>query len=117
MVLSNCRRWQMPSRPIWAKRALRVRFWTSTAIKHYAKGLNDRSISAYVNVLVTLAPTNYPLGHKDILTGGDIPVVWTNTRFPMLYINMGHGDASLASDTQNMLLEDALLWLGRKGRP
>ncbi|HEY2760145.1 MAG TPA: ThuA domain-containing protein, partial [Pirellulales bacterium] len=69
-----------------------------------------------VQVLVTLDPSNYPMGKKDVLTEGDIPVVWTNTRYRMLYIEMGHGDKSgiLSNPTQNMMYEDAILWLGDK---
>lgn len=67
-----------------------------------------------VKVLVTLDPSNYPLGKKDLLTGGDIPVVWTNTKYRMLYINMGHGDKILTDETQNKLFEDAILWVGEK---
>jgi uncharacterized protein len=68
-----------------------------------------------VKVLVTLDPKNYPIGLKDTITGGDCPVVWTNTRFHMLYINMGHGDKIFSSDVQNKLLENAILWLGKNG--
>jgi type 1 glutamine amidotransferase len=65
-----------------------------------------------VKVLLTLDPANYPLGKKDILRGGDIPVVWTNTRYHMLYLNMGHGDHIFDSAIQNHLFEDAIRWLG-----
>ena len=65
-----------------------------------------------VKVLITLDTANFPLGKKDILRGGDIPVVWTNTKYRMLYLNMGHGDQNFASPVQNRLFEDALLWLG-----
>jgi YVTN family beta-propeller protein len=65
-----------------------------------------------VRVLVTLDPSNYPIGFKDVLTSGDLPVVWTNTKYKMLYMNMGHGDKIFASATQNKLIEDATLWLG-----
>jgi len=65
-----------------------------------------------VRVLVTLAPSNYPIGFKDVLTSGDLPVVWTNTKYKMLYMNMGHGDKIFGSPTQNKLIEDATLWLG-----
>jgi len=65
-----------------------------------------------VKVLLTLAPLNYPLGFKDTLEGGDLPVVWTNTQYRMLYMNMGHGDKIFTSKTQNRLFEDAILWLG-----
>ena len=65
-----------------------------------------------VKVLLSLSPTNYPLGFKDTLEGGDLPIVWTNTQYRMLYINMGHGDKIFASETQNQLFEEAILWLG-----
>ncbi len=65
-----------------------------------------------VRVLVTLDPSNYPIGFKDVLTSGDLPVVWTNTKYKMLYMNMGHGDKIFASPIQNKLIEDATLWLG-----
>lgn len=65
-----------------------------------------------IKVLMTLAPSNYPLGFKDTLGGGDIPVVWSNTKFNMIYTNMGHGSKILESATQNQFFENALLWLG-----
>lgn len=65
-----------------------------------------------VKVLLSLEPANYPLGIKDIITGGDTPVVWTNTRYRMIYLNMGHGDAVMSDALQNRLFADALLWLG-----
>ena len=69
-----------------------------------------------VKVLLTLSPSNYPLGMKDVLRGGDVPVMWTNTRYRMLYMNMGHGDRIFTSKTQNRLLEDAILWIGETKR-
>lgn len=67
-----------------------------------------------IKVLVTLDPVNYPLGKKNIITEGDIPVVWTNTKYKMLYMNMGHGDKIFTSDIQNSMFEDALLWVAAK---
>jgi len=69
-----------------------------------------------VKVLLTLAPSNYPLGMKDVLRGGDVPVMWTNTRYRMLYMNMGHGDRIFTSEIQNRLMEDAMVWVGRSER-
>jgi len=66
-----------------------------------------------VRVLVTFDPSNYPLGLKDVLTGGDLPVVWTNTKYKMIYMNMGHGDKIFTNATQNKLFEDAIVSLGR----
>jgi uncharacterized protein len=65
-----------------------------------------------VRVLVTLDPSNYPIGFKDVLTSGDLPVVWTNTKYRMLYMNMGHGDKIFTSPIQNKLILDGILWLG-----
>jgi YVTN family beta-propeller protein len=65
-----------------------------------------------VKVLVTLDPSNYPIGFKDVLQSGDLPVVWTNTRYKMLYMNLGHGDKIFTSAIQNKLIENAALWLG-----
>jgi YVTN family beta-propeller protein len=69
-------------------------------------------LSKNVRVLITLDPSNYPLGLKDILKSGDLPVVWTNTKYKMLYMNMGHGDKLFISSTQNTLFENAILWAG-----
>lgn len=66
-----------------------------------------------VKVFLTLDPSNYPIGFKDTLLGGDAPVVWTNTKYRMLYLNMGHGDKIFTSAAQNRMFEDALLWVGR----
>jgi uncharacterized protein len=67
-----------------------------------------------VRVLLTLERANFPLGLKDTITGGDVPVVWTNTKYRMIYFNMGHGDKILTDPGQNRMFEDALLWLGRR---
>jgi uncharacterized protein len=64
-----------------------------------------------VKVLLSLSPANYPIGLKDVIKSGDVPVVWTNTRYRMLYMNMGHGDKIFTSDVQNRLFEDSLRWL------
>ncbi len=65
-----------------------------------------------VRVLATLDPSNYPLGLKDVLTGGDLPVVWTNTKYKMIYMNVGHGDKIFTSPIQNKVIENAANWLG-----
>jgi uncharacterized protein len=66
-----------------------------------------------IHVLLTLDPTEYPLGIKSMITerDPDVPVVWTNTNFKMLYMNMGHGDKIFTSPTQNRLFENGILWL------
>lgn len=67
-----------------------------------------------VHVLVTLDPSNYPIGVKDVITTGDMPVVWTNTKYRMIYLNMGHGESIFENSTQNKLFANAILWLGKR---
>jgi len=65
-----------------------------------------------VRVLASFDSSNYPIGFKDILTSGDLPAVWTNTKYKMLYMNMGHGDKIFNSPLQNQLIEQSVIWLG-----
>ena len=67
-----------------------------------------------VRVLVTLDPSNYPIGVKDVITTGDMPIVWTNTKYRMVYMNMGHGENVFGDATQNKLFANAILWLGKE---
>jgi hypothetical protein len=73
-------------------------------------------LSKDVTVLITIDPSAFPIGKKDVLTGGDVPIAWTNKNYKMIYTCMGHGDSSgvFSSEIQNKFLEDALLWLGEK---
>jgi uncharacterized protein len=71
-----------------------------------------------IKVLVSLSPENYPLGLKDIIPDGDLPVVWTNTNYRMIYMNMGHGKGIFSDATQNMLIINGFRWVvasDRKG--
>jgi uncharacterized protein len=69
-----------------------------------------------VRVLVTLDPSNYPIGVKDVITQGDMPIVWTNVKYRMVYMNMGHGENVFGDPTQNKLFENAIMWLGEGDR-
>lgn len=73
-------------------------------------------LNTNIKVLATLAPENYPLGLKDVLTSGDLPVVWTNTKFHMIYMNMGHGNKIMTDAVQNRLIENSILWLGSSSK-
>lgn len=64
-----------------------------------------------IKVLLSLSPKNYPIGLKDVVYGGDWPVVWTNTRYRMIYLNMGHGDQCYKDGTQDLLFVNALRWV------
>ena len=64
-----------------------------------------------ITVLASLAPENYPLGLKDILRGGDTPVVWSNTDYRMVYLNMGHGPRNFKEAAQNKMFIAALRYV------
>jgi uncharacterized protein len=73
-----------------------------------------------VQVLLSLSPDNYPIGIKDIIYSGDFPVVWTNTRYRMIYLNMGHGDEVLSDATQRLMVINAFKWVlstNKNGNP
>ena len=85
-----------------------------------------------MRVLLSIDPSSFPLGTgpkpHEIWHSGDYPVVWTNTRYRMVYMNMGHNDidyehktdkelsSTFARSEQNRLITQALLWLGDRGR-
>jgi len=64
-----------------------------------------------VKVLVSLSPENFPMGIKHIIADGDMPVVWMNTDYRMIYLNMGHGPHILSDATQNKLIINAFRWV------
>ena len=84
--------------------------WVNLALTgDYAFGkTNDEFVTAEISKSINL----FRIGKKDIITEGDLPVVWTNTKYRMLYINMGHGPMVYGDPIQNKLFENAILWLG-----
>ena len=64
-----------------------------------------------IQVLLSLSSKNYPIGLKDIVYGGDWPLVWTNTNYRMIYLNMGHGDEEYIDADQQLLFINALRWI------
>jgi len=92
------------------------------------KWQNDLRTNPDIKILVSIDSSSYPLGTgpkpHEIWHSGYYPVVWTNTRYRMIYINMGHNDIDYENKTnkelsftfnneiQNKLILDALLWLG-----
>jgi uncharacterized protein len=89
--------------------------FTSPANEWYSWNPDPR-LSSGIKVQMTLDPSNYPIGFKNTLTHGDIPVTWTNTKYRMLYTNMGHGSKIFDSKLQDSFFENALLWLGGRMR-
>ena len=85
-----------------------------------------------IQVLLSIDQASFPLGTgpkpNEIWHDGDYPVVWTNKKFRMLYLNMGHNDMdyehkfdssnrtlsfTFDNEIQDQLILNGLLWLGR----
>jgi hypothetical protein len=83
-----------------------------------------------IQILLSIDPSSFPLGTgpkpHEIWHSGYYPVVWTNKRYRMVYMNMGHNDvdyenktntelsSTFSSRNQNDLITQALLWLGTR---
>jgi uncharacterized protein len=93
--------------------------------------INDLRTNSDIKILLSIDPASFPLGTgpklNEIWHNGDYPVVWTNRKYKMIYLNMGHNDmdyehridktnrtlsSTFDSEPQNRLIIDALLWLG-----
>ena len=82
-----------------------------------------------IKILLSIDSTSFPLGTgpklNEIWHSGYYPVAWTNTKYKMVYINMGHNDmdyeygtnaqlsSEFSSEIQNQFLINTLLWIGR----
>jgi len=89
---------------------------------------NDLRQNPNIKILLAIDSASFPLGTgpklSEIWHSGYYPVVWTNTHYKMIYMNMGHNDIdyehktnkdlSLTFDNEpeSKLIVDALLWLG-----
>ena len=81
-----------------------------------------------IKILLSIDSTSFPLGTGpklyEIWHSGYYPVAWTNIKYKMLYMNMGHNDmdyehgtnaqlsSTFSSEMQNRFIINALLWLG-----
>ena len=88
----------------------------------------DLKTNPDIKILLSIDPSSFPLGTgpkpQEIWHSGYYPVVWTNTKYRMVYMNMGHNDIDYEGKTnrelsstfgepaQNTLITNALLWLG-----
>jgi uncharacterized protein len=96
---------------------------------------NDLRTNVDIKILLSIDPASFPLGtgpkQFEIWHSGYYPVVWTNRKFKMLYLNMGHNDMdyehkfdntnktlsfTFGNEIQDRLILDGLLWLGGVGK-
>ena len=80
-----------------------------------------------IKVLASIDPSSFPVGTDPNQSwySGYYPILWTNTKYRMLYANFGHNamnyttntrlSSTFASATQNRFLLDGLKWLGGSG--
>ena len=82
-----------------------------------------------IQILLSIDSTSFPLGtgpkQDEIWYSGYYPVAWTNTKYKMVYMNMGHNDmdyehgtnaqlsSEFSSEAQNRFIINTLLWMGR----
>ena len=90
----------------------------------------DLRMNNDIKILLSIDTSSFPLGTgpkpHEIWHSGYYPVVWTNKKYKMLYLNMGHNDIDYENKTnrelsfqfgneiQNRLIIDGLLWLGTR---
>lgn len=90
----------------------------------------DLRMNNDIKILLSIDTSSFPLGTgpkpHEIWHSGDYPVAWTNKKYKMLYVNMGHNDIDYENKTnrelsfqfdneiQNRLIIDGLLWLGTR---
>jgi len=91
---------------------------------------NDLRKNPDIQILLSIDSTSFPLGTgpkaHEIWHSGYYPVAWTNKKYDMIYINMGHNDIDyehktnqelsfqFENETQNKFILNSLLWLGKK---
>jgi hypothetical protein len=100
-----------------------------TAPNEWYRWEKDLRTNPDIKILLSIDSTSFPLGtgpkQHEIWHSGYYPAVWTNSKYRMIYFNMGHNDmdyggtnrslsSSFSSKEQNQLLINSLLWLGRK---
>lgn len=90
----------------------------------------DLTKNPNIRILLSIDSASFPLGTgpkpHEIWHSGYYPVAWTNRKYRMLYINMGHNDmdyegktnrqlsSTFGTEAENQFIIDALLWLGRR---
>lgn len=101
----------------------------SSAPSEWYRWSNDLRTNPDIDILLSIDSSSFPLGTgpklHEIWHSGYYPVVWTNKKYRMIYMNMGHNDMDYENKTNKQLsftfgnaLEDklileSLLWLGR----
>ena len=99
--------------------------WKSAPNEWY-KWKNDLKKDPDIKILLSIDTSSFPLGTgpkpHEIWHSGYYPVAWTNTKYRMVYFNMGHNDmdyggtnralsSGFGSEWQNKCILQTLFWL------
>ena len=88
---------------------------------------NDLRKNSDIDILLAIDSSSFPLGTGpkayEIWHSGYYPVVWSNKKYKMVYVNMGHNDIdyehktnqdlshTFDNDIQNKMIINSILWL------
>jgi hypothetical protein len=105
----------------------------ASAPNEWYKWTNDLRINPAIDILLAIDSASFPLGTgpkpHEIWHQGYYPVAWTNKKYRMVYINMGHNDidyehgtnaelsSTFSQPAQNQFILNSLLWLGHGKAP
>jgi hypothetical protein len=105
----------------------------TSAPNEWYKWTRDLRQNPNIDILLAIDPSSFPLGTgpkpPEIWHAGYYPVAWTNRRYRMVYVNMGHNDmdyehgtnqplsATFSSPLQSQFILQSLRWLGTGQRP
>ncbi|MFJ9818706.1 ThuA domain-containing protein [Streptomyces sp. NPDC101151] len=96
----------------------------TSSVSEWYSWSNDLRQNPDIRILASIDPSSFPLGTDPNQTwySGYYPILWTNTKYRMLYANFGHNamnydtdtplSSTFASETQNRFVLDGLKWLG-----
>lgn len=103
-----------------------------SAPNEWYRWTNDLRTNPDIDILLAIDSSSFPLGTGpklyEIWHSGYYPVVWTNKKYKMIYMNMGHNDMdyegktnrtlsyTFGSEIESKLILESLLWLGN-GKP
>lgn len=104
----------------------------TSAPNEWYRWTNDLRTNPDIDILLAIDSASFPVGTgpklSEIWHSGYYPVVWTNKKYKMVYMNMGHNDMAyedktnrtlsytFANQTETRLILQSLLWLG-DGKP
>lgn len=101
-----------------------------TSPNEWYRWSNDLRTNPDIKILLSIDRSSFPLGtgpkQHEIWHSGYYPVAWTNKKYNMLYVNMGHNDidyenktnkqlsSTFGNEIQDKWIVDALILVGKQ---